>query len=287
MSNPLFRHLRFNKRPRWRTLILCCLVISACSLDQAAEQTVSIDPVDSAPVAAATPSAPVDTGWEQIDTAMEYRRATLSAGPVSAQVSMVRLDPAAYRVRVAYDSANPGRVSQWGEAVQPLAMINGGYFDEEKKATALVIFDGIPRGTSYEGFGGMVVINANGEFELRSLRQQPYDPQEQLQQAMQSAPMLIQPGGTLSELDADQDRSRRTVVARDTSGRILLIVCDSLSFTLREMGTALKESDLELDAALNLDGGRSSGLYVRTEAKNLVVDSFETVPLVLIVDRKQ
>src|SRR5688500_4273948 len=102
----------------------------------------------------------------------------------------------------------------------------------------------------------MVVVNSHGEFELRSLRQKPSDPAEPLQQAMQSSPMLIQPGGTISELDTDEDRSRRTVIARDTSGRILLIACDWAAFTLKELATLLKESDLDLDAALNLDGGR-------------------------------
>ncbi len=235
--------------------------------------------------AAATTSA--DAGWRQIDTALEFRTLELRIDQRRAEFAVIRLDPKAYHIRVAYDSANPGRVSEWAAAVKPIALINGGYFDAEKKATALVIFDGITRGASYEGFGGMVVVNANGEFELRSLRQQPYDTAEPLQQAMQSAPMLIQPGGVLSELDADDNRSRRTVIARDTSGRILLMACDFPVLTLQELGTLLKASDLELDAALNLDGGRSTGMYLRTEQTQFTIDSFDSVPLVLVVDRKQ
>lgn len=259
-------------------LVLWCMFVSACTLDPLQGPLANVDTRTASATVAVIPSEQPDTGWTSIDTAMEYRRTRLRADVTTAEVSIVRLDPTAYRVRVAYDSNNPGRVGQWGTAVQPIAMINGGYFDADKKATALVIFDGIPRGSSYEGFGGMVVINAAGEFELRSLRQQPYDAAEELQQAMQSAPMLIQPGGVLSDLDADEDRSRRTVIARDTNGRILLIICDSLSFTLKEMGVALKNSDLDLDAALNLDGGRSTGMYLRAEKMNFVVDSFEAVP---------
>jgi pimeloyl-ACP methyl ester carboxylesterase len=47
-----------------------------------------------------------------------------------------------------------------------------------------------------------------------------------IQQAMQSAPMLIQPGGEISQLEPDRDVSRRTVIARDTQGRILLLVSE-------------------------------------------------------------
>ena len=133
----------------------------------------------------------------QIGNSLEFRHVRLKTGQQSGELAILRLDPHAYRIRVAYDAANPGRVSEWAKAIKPVALINGGYFDAQGKATALVIFDGIPQGASYEGFGGMVVVNSQGEFELRSLRQQPYDPDEPLQQAMQSSPMLIQPGGKL------------------------------------------------------------------------------------------
>ena len=257
------------------------LLISACT----AQDLPAVQP----DVAASRSAVPTTDGggWQQVDTALEFRELELSIDQRRATFAVIRLDPKAYRIRVAYDSANPGSVAEWAAAVKPIALINGGYFDAEKKATALVIFDGITRGASYEGFGGMVVVNANGEFELRSLRQQPYDTSEPLQQAMQSSPMLIQPGGVLSELDADDNRSRRTVIARDTSGRILLMACDFPVLTLAELGTLLKESDLELDAALNLDGGRSTGMYLRTDNTQFIIDSFDSVPLVLVVDRKQ
>ncbi len=226
-----------------------------------------------------------DTGWRQVDTALEFRRLPVAIDQQQTDLTILRLDPKLYHIRVAYDSGHPGRISDWAASVKPVALINGGYFDEKKKATALVIFDGIAQGSSYKGFGGMVVVNQQGGFELRSLRQQPYDPAEPLQQAMQSAPMLIQPGGVLSDLQADDKRSRRTVIARDTRGRILLIVCDFPVFTLKELARLLKESDLELDAALNLDGGSSTGMYLRTSSMKFTIDSFDTVPLVLVVDK--
>lgn len=226
-----------------------------------------------------------DTGWRQVDTALEFRRLPVAIDQQQADLTILRLDPKIYHIRVAYDSGHPGRVSDWAAVIKPVALINGGYFDEKKKATALVIFDGVAKGSSYQGFGGMVVVNQQGAFELRSLRQQPYDPAEPLQQAMQSAPMLIQPGGVLSDLEVDDKRSRRTVIARDTHGRILLMVCDFPVFTLKELARLLKESDLELDAALNLDGGSSTGLYLRTSSMKFTIDSFDTVPLVLVVDK--
>ncbi len=268
-------------------LLACWLGLVACAPQ---DIHVASAPATALPNSTPTPSPqdtpPPNTVWKQVEAGMEFRRLPLSAGEHHGQLNIVRLEPKTYRIRVAYDSQRPGRVSEWAAAVKPVALINGGYFDANKKATALVIFDGIARGESYQGFGGMVVVNPAGEFELRSLRQQPYNPEEQLQQAMQSAPMLIQPGGVVSDLEADEDRSRRTVIARDTSGRILLIVDDFPVFTLKELAQVLKQSDLELDAALNLDGGRSTGMYLNTGAMRLTVDSFDSVPLVLVVDKK-
>lgn len=257
------------------------LLLAACTaqdVQTGATPTQAPVPVTAAPAA--------ETGWRQVGERLEFRRLQFTVADKRAEFAILRLDPQAYHIRVAYDSARPGRISEWATAVKPIALINGGYFDAQKKATALVIFDGIARGASYQGFGGMVVVNANGDFELRSLRQQPYDPAEPLQQAMQSAPMLIQPGGILSDLEADDKRSRRTVIARDTAGRILLMVSDFPALTLKELATVLKQSDLDLDAALNLDGGSSTGMYLQTPALRFMIDSFDTVPLVLVVDKQ-
>lgn len=225
------------------------------------------------------------TTWQQVDAAMELGRLRLQAETKASEVIVVRFDPSAYKISIMYDVQNAGSVHEWFQALQPILVVNGGYFDQQRRATGLVIFDGVKRGESYQGFGGMVLTNAAGEFELRSLRQQPYDPNELLPQALQSAPMLIQPGGEVSELEDNQARARRTVIARDTSGRILLIVSDLPAFTLPELAQALKRSDLDLDAALNLDGGRSTGLYLQTDLVSVRINSLDRVPLVLVVKR--
>jgi exopolysaccharide biosynthesis protein len=282
-----------------RTIVLaiCVMSLAACTPDAALRDHLEASPSAAATVtssstspstnASATPGAalPSDSGWQQVDRAMEARTLRFSTAALEADVSILRFDPHAYRVRVKYDQANPGFLNEWNDALQPLAMINGGYFDENKRATGLVIFDGTQRGQSYRGFGGMVAITEDGEFDLRSLRQDPYNPKEPLRQAMQSAPMLIQPGGEASQLDEDNDRSRRSVIARDRQGRVLLIAIDLPVLTLPDLAQALKQSDLDLDAALNLDGGRSTGLYLNTNAKRIAINSFDELPLVLVVEK--
>jgi uncharacterized protein YigE (DUF2233 family) len=121
------------------------------------------------------------------------------------------------------------------------------------------------------------------------LRRQPYDPAEPLVGAVQSFPLLVKPGGELGfPLSADNGaRARRSVIAKDRVGRILLMVAPRGYFTLHELSAWLTASDLDLDIALNLDGGPSSGLWAAAGMRPLTsspLDSLGPVPAVIAVE---
>jgi hypothetical protein len=48
----------------------------------------------------------------------------------------------------------------------------------------------------------------------------------------------------------------------------------------------LVESDLRIDAALNLDGGGSTGLWLAAGDAQIEIDSFNPVPSVITVERQ-
>jgi len=109
----------------------------------------------------------------------------------------------------------------------------------------------------------MLAIGQSGA-ELRWLVQKPYSSNEQLQAALQSFPILVQPGGKLG-FPAERENhvsARRTVLAQDKDGRILFIVAPEGYFTLHQLSVYLTGSDLNLDIAVNLDGGGSTGILV-------------------------
>ena len=86
----------------------------------------------------------------------------------------------------------------------------------------------------------------------------------------------------LNPADADDGRpARRTVVAQDYQGRILFIVAPRGYLSLHELARFLAESDLDLDVALNLDGGASTGLWLRTDEMSVESDSLIPVPSVI------
>ena len=174
-------------------------------------------------------------------------------------------------------------MSEWMQKEHATAIINGGYFDNQNNATALVISNGQSFGTSYNDFGGMLSADNNGHIDLRSLRQYTYDPNnDQLQQATQSSPMLVL-HGKATQFNADAASSRRSVVAIDKQGRLLFIASPSAAFSLGELEDLLVNSDLSIDRALNLDGGASTGLYLNTKNQQVTIDAFTNLSLVVIV----
>jgi uncharacterized protein YigE (DUF2233 family) len=201
-------------------------------------------------------------------------------------VTIVRFDLRYVKLSVAYQPNSPLLLSDWAHKQHATAIINGGYFDAQDQATALVVSNRRSYGTSYAGFGGMLSADGQGHVSLRSLHRQPYDPNsEQLTQATQSSPMLVA-NGKETQFNADAESSRRSVVAMDKEGRLLLIVSTGEAFTLGELADLVAGSDLSIEQALNLDGGASTGLYVKSGGQQVETDSLARLPLVIVVQGK-
>ena len=281
---------------RW--LALLALLLAAC--DMAEPETRSPVPTRPIPtlfptsivaapsVAAPAPAQPADSGWLPGGVGVELRRMRVpgASGRPAFPIVIVRLDPSKVRLRVAYAPERPRALHTWFDEARPLLAVNGGFFAEDYHSTALVISDGAVSGPSYEGFGGMLTVAPDGGIALRALRDQPYDPDESLAQAMQSFPMLVFPGGEVAPIDDDGKRARRTAVALDRAGRLMLIASPTSDFTLRGFADWLGDGDLDIDRALNLDGGSSTGLFLRSGALSEQIDSLVPLPLVLLVEPK-
>jgi len=235
-----------------------------------------------------------DTGWRTTETGLEVRGidVAVAAGRPTERLSIVRLHPANFRVRVHYDPDKPKTISAWAAALDTLLVVNGSFFAPEsegrRETIALLVSDGQRWGTPLGDYAGMLAVAGNGEVSIRWLRHRPYDPEELLTQAMQSFPVLVKPGGTMG-FPADGDDgapARRTVVAQDDEGNILLAVAARGTLSLHELAIFLAESDLVIDVALNLDGGGSSGMWLTTADAPVEIDSYTPVPSVIAVERR-
>jgi uncharacterized protein YigE (DUF2233 family) len=275
---------------------LASAVLSGCAARATVAPTIAPRPVSTLfPTLAQTePPAPssapaADDEWVAGAHGIELRHMRLARKPGQAATPLLvaRIDPAQVRLRVAYEPQRPRSIRRWFSDEQSLLAVNGGFFTEQYRSTALVISDGVASGTSYAGFGGMLAVAPDGGVALRALRDQPYDSDEPLAQAMQSFPMLVFPGGAPADFQDNGGRARRTALALDRAGHLLVIVCPSSALTLRELADWLLQSDLDIDRALNLDGGPSTGMILADGSADAQIDSLGPLPLVLLAQPKE
>src|SRR5947209_8244328 len=269
-------------------LLLCLLGSSLLACNVLPTVTYNGTPViSSTPAtpsgAGTTNSTPLNT-WIQAAPGVDLRYEDWkSPGVDEDTVVIVRLSLSHIHIRVGYQPTKPMGISEWMKQERALAVINGGYFDQQNQTEGLVVSNGQAFGTSYTGFGGMLSVDAQGKVSLRSLSDQPYDPNgDKLQQATQSSPMRIV-NGKRTQFSANAASSRRSVVAIDKQGRLLLISSAAQAFTLDELADLLASSDLSIKTALNLDGGASTGLYVNAGSQHVAIDSFAGLPIVIVV----
>ena len=239
------------------------------------------------PVSSITPTsepAP-DTGWTLLQPGFERRFLKIydDQNQHIESLYMWRLDQNYFRLDVAYHES-PQSLESWQRETDALLVVNGGFYRVENEKyfpNGLTIINGQPFGSSYESFGGMLAISEQGA-ELRWLAEQPYVPGEPLLAALQSFPVLVKPGGQLGfpEQYEDNVQARRTVIAQDREGRILILVAPRGTFTLHRLSVYLTESDLNLDIAMNLDGGPSTGILVANPRE--VVGSQISLPFVIL-----
>lgn len=236
-------------------------------------------------LATTTPTYLPDTGWESLQPGLERRVINLlsTEGNLLETLYILRVDPAVFRLDVVYQPGQPLDLIRWQEETGALVVVNGGFFTDSNEATGVIVVNGKASGVSYSDFGGMLAITKNGP-ELRWLPMQPYDPGEPLNAGLQSFPMLVRPGGQLGIMEEEGLPARRTIIGRDISGRFIFLVAGSGTFTLHEMSLYLVGSDLELDIALNLDGGASSGMLLASPAEG--IPAFSLLPSVITVHLK-
>jgi len=241
-----------------------------------------LPPFPSPPVPPDTP----DTGWAPLRTGLEQRIINVfdENGQRVEYLYIVRLEPQYYQFGVDY-RPQPFSLQAWQDQTGALLVVNGGYYRRENETylpNGLTVVNGQALGSTYEGFGGMLAVTDQGP-EVRGLAQRPYAPGEPLQAAVQSFPLLVKPGGELGfpqELE-DYKQARRTVIGQDRSGRILFILAPYGYFTLHRLSLYLTTIELDLDIALNLDGGTSTGLLL--VAPRYEIPSYYPLPVVITV----
>lgn len=273
-------------------LVLLIILLGTCGISM---YFIRNDPgVNAAPAFTATAVTQVspnldvvpEEGWSLLQPGLERRVFSINDGQ-NQQVETLhvwRLDQNYFRMDVAYDET-PKSLETWQKQTNAIMVVNGGYYSVENERyfpDGLTIVNGEAFGRSFNGFGGMLAID-DSRAELRWLAQKPYNSYEPLRAALQSFPILVEPGGELGYgPEKESHRSaRRTVIGQDKNGRILFLLAPQGYFTLHQLSVYLTGSDLDLDIAINLDGGGSTGILVASPPET--IPPTRPLPFVILV----
>jgi hypothetical protein len=237
------------------------------------------------PTALPTLRTSPEAGWSLVQPGLERRVFEVYNGQNQHVESLYvwRLDQRYFRLDVAYEE-RPKTLQAWQAQTKAVIVMNGGYYsidNERYFPDGLTIVNGQASGRSFNR-GGMLAIQPSGA-ELRWLEERPYNPNERIQAALQSFPILVRPGGELGYGPEKESHAnaRRTVIGQDKNGRILLMVAPQGYFTLHRLSAYLTESDLNLDMAVNLDGGGSTGILVANPEE--LISPTRPIPFVILV----
>ena len=249
---------------RWLMLLLCSLCLSACSTELA---------LDSDP-------ANTGDGWENLAVGLD-QRVLRPPGEVLTSFRTLRIDPTHYSFRAHYRPDAPRTLSAWRDVLPgAVAIVNANFFDVDNRVVGLLVSDAVAYGDSFSGRGGTFAVQPDGSVRVWVNALEPYRGQP-LQQAVQAFPMLVANGTQYNNNRRQTARSRRTVIAQDEQGRILLMATPGFGMGLFALSAYLPTTDLGIVDAFALDGGGSTMMYIGPADYRL--SSLDAVPSVLAV----
>lgn len=255
-------------------ILMGVLILSGCNLTTTTQATAPIPPT---PAPSPTPA----DGWKHVATGVLTKNLTIEPPYVVAEfeVVVVRIDPQAVEFQVHYEPRQWYTMGEWRDLLRDeVVILNANFFSPEAEAVGLVVSDGLPYGRTFRGYGGMFQVQ-DDVARVRSLVSNPYVP-EQFDHAVQGFPMLIEAGGNLARTGRGfDDLARRTVIAQDSAGHILMLITPTGNITFRNLMQWLQQSPLDIDIAFNLDGGKSTGMVL----DGRIYPSINPIPVVIAV----
>lgn len=194
-------------------------------------------------------------------------------------ITAITLDPSQWKASLAYDQS-PKTVVDWQGGEQGI-VINGGYFEEDFFPSGFLSIDGERIGDNMlsPSVSGLILVT-NGNIAFRHLAEESLTEEELFDSALQSYPFLIYNGDGVIRSN-DGKYARRTAIAENHEGNIVLLLADQSHLSLYEMMEVLEASEIDFVHVLNLDGGPSSGMSVHLDDVRFEENSFVVVSGVL------
>ena len=218
-------------------------------------------------------SASGSTGWQKLDNGLEMRVVKQRRGLSTLTVTAIRARPS----QIGVGTGALLRANGWAQKTGAKAVVNGGYFDEVGKPLGLRIGAGKRVYKLRSGVDWGVFYIRDGRAQIRHTRD--YVGSTRTKEAIQCGPRLVVNGRVT---DLKPQWARRTGIGIDGAGNVVLAVTDGEMLFDDWAKIWANKGGLNCPNALNLDGGGSTQLYVKSK-KPLEVGGAWSVPDVVFV----
>ncbi|MEM7801912.1 MAG: phosphodiester glycosidase family protein [Chloroflexota bacterium] len=237
---------------------------------------------------------PIIGTWIELRPGLERFNdvASLLTNPTRTEEILVfKIDPAQFQIDVGYTPGQGRAIAEWAADSRYALVVNGGFFTDEMNATGLIVSDGVASGRSYTSRAGMFKVYGGEEgsaqrLEIIDLDEIGFVPDGTLWGGIQTFPLLVGPSGVQAFQFETVDRARRTAVGIDKDGMLLFIFATTGRMTLTEFSAYLASSELEIDWALNLDGGSSSSYVLQVDGEQEILPALVRLPSVILVSER-
>jgi len=231
-----------------------------------------------------------ETGvWKLFQKGAEFRKVTLERNepPQLIDLKIVRFDTRWIVPRIVRSlqyQLKGADVKTLAEKSGAVAAINANYFDEQGRALGFLKAQSdqaVSQISKSSLFTGIFGIKDSSPFIIH---RDSFSPQ-QADEGLQAGPLLVANGVALPVTRGAGRQSRRSLIGLDKDRRLIIAVTDNLlgGLSWTEMQEFFASSQWQINATdlLNLDGGGSAQLYVRSAQLEEYVSGTTDIPVAI------
>lgn len=162
--------------------------------------------------------------------------------------------------------------------------INGGYFEDDNSPSGLLVSgtQEISPFSNKTGLSGVFFVRNN---KASIIWAKDHQSGSSPQFAVQSGPLIIEPGGKRGIRSKEGALYRRTILAVDKNGKLHIIIIKTPA-SLYACQELLLNKIQNVDAAINLDGGPSTHMKFRLPGKKADFGESNSLPYLIRISPK-
>lgn len=217
------------------------------------------------------------------DPGIEVVRANVATSTVG-QLWLFGFEQEKYRFFFA-STGTRVRMSEWRDMYpETVAGINGVYFMEDLTPSGLFVSKDSKQLQRLFDADKSALIKLNDKMDILDTTSSGVRVAD-VQAGAQTYPILIKEGKEMLMRDTGKE-ARRSWVGTDREGRVWLGVLFDGEISLYGLMKRLMEMGINWDMVVNLDGGPSTGIFVKSEEGDVLKETLGGVPNVLLVEQR-